>query len=362
MREFIALFEEKSTVTLYRGDASSIEMFDIDKTDYDALLGMGLYLTDSPSIARDYTASKAADENVLFRKRTDQGEGARSKKDLIQSYLVHVMKTKYELDLVLQQYRADANGRFWNMDPAEKAARGDDFRGEFEAGQRKVLQNLFGKAKKDFEALRGKVRVTQLTTGEFVLTKADRPGVVTTFEVPADYLERTMHAERPLTDDQLAIVYKAFVRAAKGDEERPFDLRHYGSDSNGNKFWDFIEGYKKHGTYYAWTDHQLGGKGENPTLDFFWNGTHSGYFVFRDKERQQLLIQDLLNAGYTGLEYQGGVRLGGTGPRGLGGHMHRAFVLWDVEKANSFRVSTQSVAGDDEDASDIHKGVRAPTR
>ena len=73
MREFIDIVEanEGDTVTLYRGDNTKIDKFDMSKTDPEALLGVGIYLTDDPSVAADYTIKERGDDSIVFRSKSE---------------------------------------------------------------------------------------------------------------------------------------------------------------------------------------------------------------------------------------------------------------------------------------------------
>lgn len=376
MREFINILEaENDTVTLYRGDSSKIDQFDLSKTDAEALLGVGIYLTDDVTVAKDYTIKSTADPNIVFRSRAE--ERPTDLKQLTAEFLRslankgadHRRDTKGELDNAIfdlkvkweQKYHRDSA----NLDWTDKEARGKmqaEINAQFQAEKSALIRKAVEAAKAEFKRMRPDMRAIRLTTGEYVFTKKDRDGVVSTFEVPKDYIAKCLDVERPLPDSLLPVVKAAFARAAPtGDADQPWDLRHWdekGGQAMGRTFDQFVQGYKTLGSRYAWTDTNIGEKGENPSLDVFWNGTHSGYHVFQnDRIKQEALIADLKKLGYVGYFYDGGVRMAGTQARGGGGLRHNAYVFWNADEINSFRRDNIEVT--DDEVGDVEKGMRS---
>jgi hypothetical protein len=98
-------------------------------------------------------------------------------------------------------------------------------------------------------------------------------------------------------------------------------------------FDEWVEVFRREGTRYAWNDIMVGGNGENPSLDQFWNGTHGGYGLLSRHEKMDEFIAHLRANGYNGIEYDGGTRLGAN-IRGGGGIRHQSFVLWDEDIKN----------------------------
>ena len=118
----------------------------------------------------------------------------------------------------------------------------DQFTDEFKVARRKLAQKLTADAKAKFVKERPNLRVVRMTTGEYVFTRKNRPASITRFEVPSSYLERCLHAERPLSDEVLAVIKRAYIRAFKGD--KVLDLRVYnpqtGDEKLGHTFDDFV--------------------------------------------------------------------------------------------------------------------------
>jgi hypothetical protein len=378
MREFINIVEAGGdTVTLYRGDNSSIDAFDISKTDQEALLGVGIYLTDSLEVAKDYTIKERGDESVVYRSKaevrpdTPQKLTAEFIQTLANPGVDFRRNTPGELDNKIQdikrywqsEYHKRTHGLSYDDREAKEAIQAEIQDG-FQKEKSAVIRKAVEQAKAEFKKMRPELRIVRLTTGEYVFTKKERAGKVSVFEVPKDYVARCLDVERPLPDDLLPIVKAAFARAHHAnDPEGQWDLRFWNPDDPnyekmGNSFDAFIDGFKKHGSRYAWTDVQAGGDGKNPSLDFIWNGTHSGYHVFQnDREKQMALAKALQAKGYVGYFYDGGIRMAGTQARGGGGIRHNAYVFWDDKKINSFRKEDISVSDDQVD--DFSKGMRA---
>lgn len=379
MRAYIDLVESAETVTLYRGDPTEIERFETAQTDYGALLGIGIYLTDSPDVAADYTAAKNANGtgDIAYRKLSrDDDRPAMNPKELIQAYL-----RKLAQDMGLPDAVAEAKSKWQQKyyesprieDPDERQAFQDGLNKGFQAERSKIIRDYVNRAKREFQRQRPNLRMVKLTTGEHMFVHPARKGQVVRFEVPKSYVERTLHADRPLPDNVIPAIRRAFARVAHdGREDTQFDLRtlnpknrgattddgrYYGDEHGPNSVDEYIAAYKKHGARYAWTEKLIGGKGENPSLDDIWNGTHSGFSVFYDRARQEAFIKDLQELGYTGFAYDGGIRLAGTANRGGGGILHNAYVFWDDAAINSFRVGSHKPS--DEEVGDLHKGIRA---
>jgi hypothetical protein len=388
MREFINLLENDQTVVLYRGDSTRIDRFEISKTDSGALLGMGIYLTSSPEVAKDYTVKDTTGGDIVFRNRNrdyDQNrdyDGSYSPKDLISAYLRKIMKDagfdeeleklktlwqrQFHERMVGLEYPRGDDDRELYIQNRDKI--GDQVRAEFAVVRNKLIQKYMANAKKVFAKQRPDMRIMKLTTGEYVFMKSQREGGISKFEFPTSYIARCLHAESPLPDEILPIIKAAFARAHKeNDPDAKWDLRYTKKNGNnadeqiGNTIDEFIAAYKEHGARYAWTGKDgppvmRGGKGENPSLDFLWNGTHSGYHVFQNKEGQNFIRERLEKLGYVGYAYDGGVRIAGTGARGGGGQNHNAYVLWDEEVVNECRVG--EIAIKDDEVGDLEKGLR----
>lgn len=193
------------------------------------------------------------------------------------------------------------------------------------------------------------------TMGEYRLVRKDREGYVTRFDIPESYLERTLHAERPLPEKAIAIIRKLwFDSLAKNGYKDPANMKIDMRDAYGNfrTFDEWVHAYQKSGVDFAWADDDdegriAGGKGALPDLNTIWHGTHFGGSWFYDKTNLANFIAAMQEAGYVGLEYDGGKRVG-QNVRGGGGILHRAYVFWDDNAINGFRIGADRVTGDQE--------------
>lgn len=338
--------------TLYRGDSSHVDEFSLEKSDKYALFGRGIYLTDNPEVAGDYTL-KAASKHTVFH--PDEDSPARTPKDLIAMYLRHLMDERLERAAKTEEIRTVWHNRYYNEKiPIEQAQKG------MEADIRAFIKSLMKDAKAIYRDERDNMRIVKNTMGHYVLVSKDREGYVTTFEVPDDYIERTLHAERPLPDHVLKAIRDLFVQKI-GDPDRPLDMR----DANGNfcTFDEWVEAHKTIGVHYAWrgadgdVDPTVGGTGENPSLDTIRNGTHLGISLFYQDDFSQKFIEKMNELGYVGLEYDGGNRVG-MHVRGGGGLKHRAFVFWDTQVLKHFRRQSVAVV-DAEVTPNLERGIRS---
>lgn len=381
MRDLINLVEDSGTVKLYRGDGSEVERFQLAKTDEGALFGIGIYLTDDAEVAKDYTVSgaKAGDGNVIFppAKMRRDGAGFHDLRELTAAFIRHLLNDDRDfservdaLKTEWQNKYYDLNGKIdWSGDHDEARAERDRIQQHiqdgFAAERSKLIRTAVAKAKKDYAAIRPAMRVAKLTTGEMVFTKPKRDGRLSTFEIPTAYIGKCLNVEEPVSDELLKIIKDAFTRVhPKNDPEGVWDLRtrnpesRMGDEVMGQSFDQFIQNFRDHGARYAWTADWQGGNGKNPSLNFIWNGTHSGYHAFQhNRVNQQNLIDALKPLGYVGFVYAGGVQTSGSGAHGGGGHYHNAYVFWDEDAIASFRVSSEPLT--DPEIEDKSKGLRS---
>jgi hypothetical protein len=345
MRKFIDILEGiENTTKLYRGDASEIHNFDIEKTDDWALFGRGLYLTDDPTVAKDYTLKGS--EHTEFTSDT-----ARSAKQLIDQYLEHIMKTHLDLEKLFAEIddkaRAEARviqNQMYDGSPKLTYE-------EYKEKEKEILQRIRTERLATTKRLKpnakkillqqGHLSVVRNTVGHWSIVKDT--GYVSTFDVPNDIISRCLHADRPLPDAVISAVKKFFHQNFKGGGDDPvMDMRD--KKQQFLTFDKWIEEYKTHGVYYADAEEygsqasHIGGKGQNPSLEHLWRGNFTGIWMFQ--KNQTAFIELMKSIGYVGLEYDGGVRIaagGGGANRGGGGHRHHAYVFWDTAMISQHR-------------------------
>lgn len=345
------------TVMLYRGDASHVVHFEIGKTDQHALFGRGIYLTDSPVVAADYTLKTS--EDIVFSAGRDAAFS--SKEELVRAYLAQIAqelgfkeavtrcKDKWQELFYQKRTEVYVSNRMATHDDVSAAT--DDIQKGFSAEKRKIAQQYVLKAKKVYAERVKTLKMVQKSTGEWVFVKPERDGVISTFAVPVEYCKKALDAETPLPDDLIPILRAAFYAAVPDNPNGMTNFRVYGPTGEDMHvgFDDYIAGFKTNGSFYAWANREIGGKGKNPSLDEILNGTHSGYYVW--ERTQDQMVADLLAKGYVGVRYQGGVRIAGNGPRGGGGILHTAYSFWDENMINSFRTDHHPRGEDQEPAS-----------
>jgi hypothetical protein len=338
---------------LYRGDSSMIDKFDISKTEDRALFNRAIYLTDDPVIAADYTLKGGNGGNVIFAPGEDPDSGAaRTPKDLVAEYLKHIIYEELKYRDRLTGLRDELLAKISNGEIERDAANV-----EFENGRKKLLQDTMKEAKALYKERAKTMTMVKTTLGDYRFVAKDREGYLTTFDVPDDYIARCIDAEAPLPDHVIAAIDKLW-RDEKG-KDAPKDLRHWdeNDDEIGARTFDqYLHGYKTLGSRYAWQNQNVGGTGENPTLDVLMNGTHHGISWFNREGNMAKFIKAMNKSGYVGIAYQGGLRLGGHN-RGGGGHLHRAYAFWDADAINHFRVGAEKVT-DPEMPSGLESGIR----
>lgn len=221
-------------VILYRGDSSLVSDFDISMTDFQALLGPGIYLTDSRPVATEYTIN--GNDHVVFPTGSRDGQYDTAK-ELIVGYIRHYIKNNLDWSERYDKYKQEWQEKYWKT-PVENR---DVF-------TKKEFQKVVQRAKRDYAKLRPNLRIVR-HQHSYKFVKNDRDGYVTEFRIPREYLAKTLHTEQPLPDDVLNIIRDMFHEQYGN---RKIDMR----DLNEQflTFDEYVENYRKHGTRYAWTD------------------------------------------------------------------------------------------------------------
>ncbi len=316
-----------SETMLYRGDSTMINKFDVKKTGFIALFGSGIYLTDNPIVAADYTLKSS--NRVIIKE-------ANSLRDLLVKYLALIIKDRFDWKNINQKLLDKFSTAFSRASDEERKQTNQEYRN----AQLQIISELMKKAKAVFKKEADNLRIFKNSFNKWSLVHHDRDAYISSFEIPNEYLNRCLNADEPLPDKVIDLIKKLFLNGR--EETMKFDMR----DSNGNfmSFDDWIHAYKTKGIMYAWKDNNqvVKGHGKNPSLDVIRNGTHFGYSWFYDKNEEDKFIKGMMGLGYVGLEYYGGVKVSGH-VRGGGGTKHRSFVFWNDDDINSFRVDTKKI-------------------
>lgn len=350
MRKYIDLIE----ATLYRGDSTEIDAYDTSKTYDNALFGRGIYLTDKKEVASDYTVNKGAIDQIVSNPRVEY----HSQRDAIVGVITDILNKELDWPEQADRLKNEHSARWWNNEVPGFETRamrfGEPGYEEARAQQQKDYQAdllarysaALRKAKAIYKKRAVDYRVTKDTMGRWMVVKAGRPGKVSRFEIPDEYLARTLHGDEPLSDAEVKII-GAFIESVsptKFQDFRDANGEFVKSDDEGtHNFWKWVEVFKKSGSDYAWRDAPdrfMGGKGENPSLDQIWNGQHGGFNIFY--KSGDAFIPFMQKAGYVGIQYHGGVRIGDN-VRGGGGIRHTSYVLWDSDFVNKCRVDQEGM-------------------
>jgi hypothetical protein len=337
---------------LYRGDSSLIDEFDIAKTDDLALFGQGIYLTDDPEIAGDYTLKGGAEGNTIFAPGKDEdSRDARDPKDLVALYLRHIIMEELGYVKAVEVMRDDVRAQMYSSKITHEAAHK-----LYDDKKKSILQDMMRQAKKLYKERMKTMTMVKTTMGDYRFVQKDREGYIATFEVPDDYLAKCLPAEEALPDHVIAAIGKLWLKGKKKSDG--LDLRAWiGDDMKmGLTFDEYIDHHRNGEVPYAWQNQIMGGKGENPTFDTLRNGTHHGISWFDRKENAAAFVAAMNKLGYVGISYQGGMRVGGYN-RGGGGKLHMAYAFWDSDAINQFKTGATKVT-DPTLEPGLEKGVR----
>ncbi len=334
------LENESNIVRLYRGDAEEIEVFDGNKNrrGIGLLFGHGIYLTDSKSVANEYTLSGAYKLNdagkIVFRSPRDTREEA------IRDYIGYIMDTKLNKDerfstikkVILDRVNNETNSlsKFSDEYQNLRNKAEQEFNDAWGKEKKKLVSQAKAMIKRDIASLK------LVETGQgWQFIRDNHTGFLSEFHMPQSYVAATLHGDEPLPDDALKVISEMFYEAF---EDRQADFRD--RDDNYYQFDKWIETFREKGSRYAWRDTNIGGKGVNPSLDEVFNGTHGGFSFLYDDIRWDKFIARFQAIGYTGIQYYGGIRVGDN-LRGGGATKHTAYVFWDANYINACRVTRE---------------------
>ncbi len=296
---------------------------------------MGIYLTDNPTVATDYTVKGGWKHDGTGTVLTDPRDEFRTQQEAVSAYIKTIIaeldwpeRNDALKDKARRDYHQQYGDVVHSMSLEDRQKTNWDFQTAFRKTAEREFAKYLARAKIIFKERLPELKIYRDTTGHWVVMK-NHQGTVTTFEIPETYLRKTLHGDKPLDEKGLAFV-RAFIKSKVGDRISDFrDL-----DGNFMSFDDWIKEFRDKGSRYAWRDEHIGGKRINPSLDEVLNGTHGGTSIMYSS--MTTFIEMAQQHGYTGIEYDGGVRIGAL-VRGGGGINHQAFVLWDDDYVNSCR-------------------------
>lgn len=260
---------ENNFLTLYRGDSSDIGTHSLDKGDVDALFGQGIYLTSNKRIAGDYKLKGSQD--VIFR-----SNGFKTKEKVIEQYISRLSR------------HIDKDGK-----PSIYEISLPSFIDDPERLKRLEF------AKQKWDEIKDQYDVRINVDGSSAIVKK-QSGNISVYRIPLDIINRTYDVEDEIEDTAIDSLCSA-IRVTDGNCRILKDI--VGKDEDG-----FL-----------------------PTFRNVWNELRRMDYL-SDKESQITFRKAMRsNGGYKGLEYAGGVTMGG-------GIHHRAFVLWDEQGLIKYRI------------------------
>jgi hypothetical protein len=256
-------------LTLYRGDSSDIGTHSLDKGDVNALFGQGIYLTSNKRIAGDYKLKGSQD--VIFR-----GNGFKTKEKVIEQY---ISRSSRHID-------KDGKDSFYEI-PLPPST--------IDPERLKRLEF----AKQKWDEIKDQYDVRINVDGSSAIVKK-QSGNISVYRIPLDIINRTYDVEEEIKDTAIDSLCNA-IRVTDGNCRILKDIVRKDED------------------------------GFLPTFRNVWNELRRMDYL-SDKESQIAFRKAMRsNGGYKGLEYAGGITMGG-------GIHHRAFVLWDEQGLIKYRI------------------------
>lgn len=276
-------------LTLYRGDSSKIKEFKFNKTNKYCLVGQGIYLTNSKRVAETYRTkfSDTTTEVVLFQGPCPNRSVA--KKEGFGMFLIY-------------QYRK-SNPKLWYSE-VERMLNNNKLPRKFIEQQQGIYENLWETG-----------QITAEYTNVFPQSEKQikvvydlnvKVGRITVFDFDADYFNANVfNVDRVMKRDEVDLIYDEDILGIKDK----IDRQEFSHICQHRGFLDLT-------TYFNYCSKSLSGARRRSSSEFFTK------------------LRDVLNDyGVIGLEYDGGVRLGG-------GIHHRAFCIWDEDYVNQHKVET----------------------
>ena len=255
------------TITLYRGDSSTIKNFSLDKADPHSLFGQGIYLTDTPRLARDYTA-KGQTNDIVYRYN---GGAKGTKQKAIESYI------RSMADYI------DENGKdlfFAQSIPG------------YERDPIRIKRLEF--ARKKWEAMSKNYEVRKLTDNLIIIRKKQNDAQVSTYAVPVSVLDNLLDADEEIPEEVTNLLHSI--------------LRKLDDKGTADEMWQAAQPNYEDGSIPSYRQIYTSIIAGSPLIS---------------KEGQLLLRKGLKELGYNGIKYQGGVTVGNI--------RHHAYVFWDEQ-------------------------------
>lgn len=373
MRLFDLQEKSRQTVTLFRGDSSMVDEFQMDKTDARALVGQGIYLTTSFDVAKDYTI-KGSD--VLYRSEEGEADDPRGFVynmfyNQLQPIVTEVAQAAFwairsevsnmdrifsdEIDATIGTGReAQQSERYNELNAWRNAAYKYATPYAVGAAEGIIAEFVRGIYDVEYPKFKASFKNTRMLTtvlDELIIIPEEKLGHVSRFRAPIQYLESKFYrVDDPMSDEDIKWMVEHIGTHVKDfDRSSTFvDLR-YNDDEQGEvrakNFDQWLEKFKTAGARYAWSDHNVGGKGENPTVMEFIVGTHLGGSISAgfDSDFWGDFREYISGQGYSGLHYAGGTRTGTNTFSGGSPVKHDVYVLWDENEVKGLRVGTKEV-------------------
>lgn len=305
MREFINIVETASNgglgpvregyYRLFRGDSSKIDQFNVGETSLYSLFGHGIYLTDNKRVAGDYTTKGSTGGDVIYTL-----QGAKTKNDVLNSWL---WKQAAKIDIDGKDHSGEI--AYWSnnvpySDGGDWSVVTNDLRKKEREQRFEYARQKWAQMSKDYE-----IRVKLDGSGSIQKKLKKSNGQIAVFDVPADYVAKVLHADAEISVKVLDEL--CYVLDRHNDKDTARDIRQFVKQQE-------------------WED------GERPTFRQVYTGITADSPFIHDEQAHTEFRDALKSLGYVGIEYVGGITMGG-------GYKHRAFVFWDEAVVNKYRVA-----------------------
>ena len=295
-------------MTLYRGDFSRIEKFDVAKTNAWCFVGPGIYLTNQRPIAQTYRLKGSGDEVVtLFSGEAKDRNDAKEK--AFENYLWEACRKDSSLqqNLLYRRLKEDAKYRKTQGDLHRQGYEDLIEAGLIEIDYVEHRRLIYGVSVKDTRRAGQGSTVRDwkhsMPTLKVTWYKNRSAGFLSTFVFPRGLIaNNVVHTHAPIRD-------RSF-----------WEL-----------MWDHKVGIGAHGeTKESYLDNNCG---KSSILSSGTASPRSSLTYSGEKGALAKIRKILTPYGVIGFEYNGG--------QNTGGRPHRAFCLWDEDLVNRHRVSLE---------------------
>jgi len=322
-------------IKLYRGDGNKFDVYDVGKTDENALFGPGIYLTSSPKVAKDYTSNT---DDIVFSGRTIRNKHIASDRSEIINLWVRKELTN-KINKIKSEYNTQYNNKMstvfvkYGFDKNKYKELTDDENDQYIKDITKLEDDLKKTFKKnvnieiklfinDLKNRKKDYRIIKRTQGYYDIVQNTSNSNISTYLLPISYVNKTIDADAPMNLGIISIIRDILVNDFGMIGKLNLSLEQDGN--NNYSFNDWIEKVKDIPARPYLGNEAFGGNGEYPSLYQFLHDTGPGITMMNNPALfWERFIHYMTNKGNVGIRFNGN--------HGTSGIKQKSYVFWDAD-------------------------------